>query len=164
MGRTRFRVKPLGGACMTKERCGSLIFLAVGVYGLVFSIQLPLGRWNEPGPAVFPLALSVLLCVSGILWFIGGKKKAKDVFVLTALLGKLGTPLKIAGLTLAFILTLGGVGYLLASSVYLFLLFSWISRYKLWIAAGLAVLIGAGSWYFFVRLLAVQLPSGSWFF
>jgi hypothetical protein len=28
---------------MTKERGGSLIFLAAGVYGLVFSIQLPEG-------------------------------------------------------------------------------------------------------------------------
>jgi len=91
---------------MTKERCGSLLFLAVGIYGLVFSIQLPLGRWNEPGLAVFPLALSASLCVSGILWFISGKKKEKDDFILTALLSKLGLPLKITGLTLAFILTL----------------------------------------------------------
>ena len=51
---------------MTKERGGSLIFLAAGIYGLVFSTGLPFGRWNEPGPGVFPLALSILLCISGL--------------------------------------------------------------------------------------------------
>ena len=145
---------------MTKERGGSLIFLAVGIYGLIFSIQLPLGRWNEPGPAVFPLALSILLCVSGIVWFIRGKRKEGERSDLSALLGNLGTPLKIVGLTLAYILALDRVGYLLASLVYIFILFSWVSRYKLWISVGLSVLIGAGSWYFFEKLLSVQLPKG----
>jgi putative tricarboxylic transport membrane protein len=149
---------------MTKERCGSVIFLAVGIYGLIFSFQLPLGRWNEPGPAVFPLVLSVLLCVSGFLWWVFGKKKRKDDVALTALLSNFGTPLKITGLTLAFTLALPWSGYLLAASVYLFFLFSWISRYKPWIAVAMSALIGAGSWYFFVKLLAVQLPNGPWGF
>ena len=145
---------------MTKERAGSVIFLAAGIYGLIFSIQLPLGRWNEPGPAVFPLALSILLCVSGIVWFIRGKRKEGERSDLSALLGNFGTPLKIVGLTLAYILALDRVGYLLASLVYTFILFSWVSRYKLWISVGLSVLIGAGSWYFFEKLLSVQLPKG----
>ena len=63
---------------MSKERGGSLIFLAVGIYGLVFSIGLPLGRWNEPGPGVFPLALSILLCVSGIFVVYPGKRKGGE--------------------------------------------------------------------------------------
>ncbi|HUL30806.1 MAG TPA: hypothetical protein VLZ03_10175, partial [Thermodesulfobacteriota bacterium] len=62
---------------MTKERGGSLIFLAAGIYGLVFSVQLPLGKWNQPGPAVFPLSLSILLCLFGMGWFIRGKGAGK---------------------------------------------------------------------------------------
>jgi putative tricarboxylic transport membrane protein len=147
---------------MTKERGGSLIFLAAGIYGLVFSIQLPFGKWNEPGPGVFPLALSILLCVSGIGWFIHGKGKAEEKGNVDwgGLIRKLGTPLKIVGLTLAYIVAFDRVGYLLASLIYIFILFLWVSRYKLWIAAGLAILIGAGSWLFFERLLSVQLPKG----
>ncbi len=147
---------------MTKERGGSLIFLAAGIYGLILSIELPLGRWNEPGPGVFPLALSILLCVSGILWFIRGKGKGKEKE--TAGLGEFArrfmTPLQIAGLTAGFILALQPLGFLLASILYLFALFAWVSRYRLWIAAVLAIAFGTGSWLFFGRLLTTPLPKG----
>ena len=115
---------------MTKERGGSLIFLAAGIYGLVFSTQLPLGRWNQPGPAVFPLGLSVLLCIFGILWFIQGKGQGekKQPASLRRIIQQFTTPLQIVGLTAAFILTFEFLGYLLASTIYLFVLFLWISR------------------------------------
>ena len=45
-------------------------------------------------------------------------------------------------------------------SLYLIVLFIWVSRFKLWIAFGLALGIGVGSWLFFGRLLSVQLPQG----
>jgi hypothetical protein len=70
--------------------------------------------------------------------------------------------LQIVVLTSAFILLLSPLGYLMASILYLFLLFLWVSRYKLWAAAGLAVVLGGGSWYFFGKVLAVQLPKGFW--
>jgi putative tricarboxylic transport membrane protein len=147
---------------MTKEQGGGLIFLAAGVYGLIFSIQLPLGRWNEPGPGVFPLALSILLCATGLGWTLQGrsKRQIEKRFNWQEFLEKLATPLKIGALTLAYILVLDRVGYLLTSLLYVFVLFWWVSRYKLWIAAGLAILLGVGSWLFFQRLLAVQLPKG----
>jgi len=147
---------------MTKERTGSLIFLAAGIYGLIFSFQLPLGKWNEPGPGVFPLILSILLFASGLGWFFHGKGtgKKESVSAPRESFMKLTTPLKIVGLTLAYILAFNGVGYLLSSLIYVFILFLWVSRYKIWVAAGLAILIGAGSWLFFEKLLAVQLPPG----
>jgi putative tricarboxylic transport membrane protein len=147
---------------MTKERGGSLIFLAAGIYGLVFSTQLPLGRWNQPGPAVFPLGLSVLLCIFGILWFIQGKGQGekKQPASLRGIIQQFTTPLQIVGLTAAFILTFELLGYLLASTIYLFVLFLWISRYRLWTALVLAIAFGAGSWLFFEKLLATPLPKG----
>ncbi len=147
---------------MTKERGGSLIFLAVGVYGLIFSIPLPLGKWNQPGPGVFPLALSILLCIFGISWFFQGKARRdkKQSAGLGGFVRKYATPLQIVGLTAVYILTLSSLGYLLASTLYLFILFFWVSRYRLWVAAPLAVALGAGSWLFFEKLLATQLPGG----
>jgi putative tricarboxylic transport membrane protein len=147
---------------MTKEQGGSLIFLAAGLYGIVFSIGLPLGRWNEPGPGVFPLGLSALLCVSGILWFArgkgnGGEKKSAG---LGEFVRKFVTPLRIIGLTAALILSLERLGYLLASTLYLFILFTWVSRYRLWTAFALAIAFGAASWLFFGRLLGTPLPRG----
>jgi hypothetical protein len=75
---------------------------------------------------------------------------------------KLLTPLQIVVLTAGFIFLLSRLGYLVASTLYLFLIFLWVSRYKLWAAVGLAIVIGGGSWYFFGKLLAVQLPKGLW--
>lgn len=147
---------------MKKEQVGGLIFLATGIYGVIFSAQLPMGRWNQPGPGVFPLALSILLLFTGLGWTLRRepKGKAEKSFDSRDFLRKLGTPLKIVVLTLAFILALDRVGYLPTSLVYVFLLFWWVSRYKLWLAAGMAVLLAVGSWFFFGKLLAVQLPKG----
>ncbi len=149
---------------MNKERAGGFIFLFIGIYGFIFSIQLPLGKLHEPGPGVLPLSLSTLLCISGLLWLIlgkgGGREKAR--IDLRGIIRKSLTPLQIVMLTVAFIFLLDLLGYLVASTLYLFLIFLWVSRYKLWAAIGLAVVIGGGSWYFFGKLLAVQLPKGLW--
>lgn len=147
---------------MTKQQGGGLIFVAAGIYGLIFSTQLPLGKWNEPGPGVFPLIVSILLCATGLGWALQRmpKRNVGKGFDIHTFLTKLATPLKIAGLTLAYVLVLDRVGYLLTSLVYVFLLFWWVCRYKPWIAAGLAVLLGLGSSFFFGRVLAVQLPKG----
>jgi putative tricarboxylic transport membrane protein len=147
---------------MSKERGGSLIFLAAGIYGLIFSIQLPLGRWNQPGPAVFPFSLSILLCIFGISWFIQGKGNAekKETFGLGGFVRKFITPIQIVALTAAFLLTFDSLGYLLASMLYLFVLFLWVSRYRFWTALGLAIAFGAGSWLFFGKVLTTSLPKG----
>lgn len=148
---------------MNKEAAGGIIFLFTGIYGLIFSIHLPMGKWKEPGPGIFPLCLSILLCISGILWFIHGKRKGKRKEKTRidwhGIFKKLAIPSQIVVLTGAFVLTLDRLGYLVASSLYLFALFLWVSRYSLWVAMGLAVAMGVGSWYFFVKVLAIQLPG-----
>jgi hypothetical protein len=145
---------------MAKERAAGLIFFFTGIYGLIFSLKLPLGYWREPGPAMFPLGLSILLCLSGVLWFIYGKRKGEERIDWGGLVRKLVTPLKIVGLTAVFILTLDRLGYLITASLYMFFIFLWVSRYKFMITVGLAIALGVGSWFFFEKFLAVQLPKG----
>jgi putative tricarboxylic transport membrane protein len=146
---------------MSKKRIASVIFFLVGIYGLVYSVHLPMGKWNEPGPAVFPVSLSILLLISGILWFIYGKgKEEKERIDWQVLAPKLGVPFKILVATAAFILVMEPLGFLLASLLYLFVLLLWVSRYNVWTSIGIAVAIGGGSWYFFGKVLAVQLPRG----
>lgn len=149
---------------MTKERGGAVIFLAAGIYGLIFSVGLPMGNWNEPGAGVFPLGLSILLCLSGGLWVIRGGQKGVQPEKSPAGrgLGRYATALWIVGLTAAFILALEPLGYLIASILYLFALFAWVSRYRPGMALLLAVAFGAGSWLFFQKLLAMSLPAGLW--
>ncbi len=143
---------------MNKERAGSLIFFLAGIYGFIFSVQLPIGKWNQPGPAVFPLSLSLLLCISGTLRFIQEKGKGKIDW--GGLIKKLATPLQIVVLTAFFILALDWLGFLVTSFLYLFMLFCWVSHYRLWAAMALSLIFGVGCWYFFGKVLAVQLPTG----
>ena len=150
---------------MTKDRAASFLFLCAGIYGFYFSVQLPMGRWNEPGPGVFPFTLSLLLLVSGAAWFIRGKRRSKEEgggekADRYAFIKNLATPLKIVGLTAVFILAFNRAGYLAASSLYIFILLFWVSRYRVIVSFLLALSIGIGSWYFFQKVLAVQLPKG----
>lgn len=148
---------------MTKERGGSLIFLAAGIYGLVFSIGIPMGQWNEPGPGVFPLALSILLCLSGLYWFIHGKSKEGGMGAgggWRSASRKFVTAAQIVGLTAGFIALLVPLGYLLTAILYLFVLFVWVSHYSLRLSVLLALLFGLGSWLFFDKLLSTPLPPG----
>ncbi len=150
---------------MTKDRAASVLFLLTGIYGFYFSIQLPMGRWNEPGPGVFPITLSILLLISGAAWFIVGKRGAErknhaEATDLRDIIKALSTPIKIVGITALLILVFNRVGYLVASSLYLFILLFWVSRYRLIVSFFLALSIGIGSWYFFEKILSVQLPKG----
>ena len=152
---------------MTKTRAGSLIFLLVGGYALVLSTKFPLGQWNEPGAGVLPLSLSILLCISGMLWFIAGKPKEgeKTGIDWRAIAKLVKVPFQIVVLTAALVLMLTRVGFLLGTMIYLFLIFAWVSRFKLRVAIGLAIVLGTGSWLFFVKLLLIQLPAmGVWIF
>jgi hypothetical protein len=145
---------------MSKKRAGGLIFLFVGIFGSINSMLIPMGKWNEPGPGAFPLCLSVLLCISGASSFIRGKERGGEQARIDwrNMFKKRVTALKIVILTGAFILILNWGGYLVTASLYLFLLFVWVSRYKLWAAVCLAIFLGAGSWFLFERILEVKLP------
>ena len=124
---------------MNKERAAGLIFLLTGTYGFILSVQLPWGTWAEPGPAIFPLGISILLILAGVLTFIFGKPKGRVGIDWPGMVRQLLTPGKIVGLTTAFILVLDRLGYLLASSLFIFLLTFLVSRYRVWIAMGLAI-------------------------
>jgi hypothetical protein len=143
---------------MTNRRAGSLVFLIAGIYGLILTLRLPMGRWNEPGAGAFPLIVCILLCLSGLFLFISGKGRAEIDW--PSMIKRQWIPFQIVLLTGVFIAALDRLGYLLTASLYLFVLLGWVSRYRIWIALSLAVLLGATSWYLFGKLLATPLPQG----
>ncbi len=143
---------------MNKTRAGSLVLLVAGVYGLTLSLQLPLGRLHEPGAGAFPLIVSVLLAISGVFIFATEKEKVEIRW--RELIKEQWTPFQIVTLTAGFIATMNWLGYLISSTLYIFGLLFWVSRYRVWVAIGSAILIGAGSWYVFGRLFDTPLPRG----
>ena len=147
---------------MTLERGGSLFFLAIGIYILVQSVRLPMGSWNQPGPGVFPLILSLLLSIVGAALLVssgaGKKMNWRD-----GLAGQV-IPWSIIALTALFILGFEKLGFVAASGLYLFVLLYAVSRVPLAKAAGLSAGITAAGWYLFVKMLNLQLPIGLWKF
>jgi putative tricarboxylic transport membrane protein len=145
-----------------RQRVAGFIFLFIGILFFADSFQLSWGSWAEPGPAPFPLAVSLLLSIAGIVKIVQdhevGEREGRIEWR-TMVRGFL-TPLKILGTTLIFILILERLGYLVATLLFMFVLFLWVGRYRVWIAIGLSVAIGVGSWYFFEMILKVQLPEG----
>ena len=135
--------------------------LGVGIYALALSIGFPMGSLAQIGPGPYPLALSILLCTAGAIIFFSAKGEIQKVeFDLVGFIKKHGKPLQIILLTGAYLIALKRVGYLAVSTMYLFALFFWVCRYKLWIALVLSLLFGIGSWYLFVKICGVSLPRG----
>jgi putative tricarboxylic transport membrane protein len=145
---------------MTKERFGSLFLLLLGAYALIHSLRLPLGNWNQPGPGVFPLILSLLLSAIGVALLVSSK--GGNTFNWKDSLSRQKSTWAIMGLTAGFILGFGRLGFVLTSGLYLFLLFYWICRFRLRIAAPLAAGITAAGWYLFVKILNLQFPPALW--
>ncbi len=143
---------------MTKKRAGSLVFLIAGFYGFILTLQLPMGKWNEPGAGAFPLIVSILLSIFGIGMFISGKGKVALDW--KSLVKEQWTPFQIIVLTGAFIFTMEKLGYLLSSCLYIFTLLFLVSRYRIAMAVGLALCVGIGSWYMFGKVFETPLPQG----
>jgi len=144
---------------MKKERVASFIFFLTGVYGLIFSLSLPMGRLSEPGAGVFPLIVSLLLLLAGTSMFFAGTEKAFANGFLS-FLKEQKVPFLIILITVVFIFLLEILGYVVTASLYIFLLFSVVSRYKWSFALTCAGLIGIVSWYIFDILLETPLPKG----
>jgi hypothetical protein len=145
---------------MNIDRVGGLFFFFVGLFFFSLSLNLPAGKFTQPGPGVFPLVLSFLLTAMGVLIFLSGKEKKKLGWGRD--LENSAKPLTIILLTLAFIIFMGSLGYLPASFLYLFGLFSFVSRMRWFVSAGISGILAAGTWYFFGKILGIFLPLGPW--
>ena len=141
---------------MNKGKFGSLFFISFGVYGILFGIGIPMGTWHNPGPATFPLALSLLLCLLGTIIFFTESGATKVDWRQVAKRAK--TPMQITLITAAFIYGFERIGYLPATLLYLFVLLFWVGRHRWWYALLFTALIGFLSWWFFGKFLDIQLP------
>jgi putative tricarboxylic transport membrane protein len=143
---------------MNKERIGSLFFLFTGLFALFHSLKYPIGSLTLPGPGMFPLVLSVLMCILGILIFVSGK--GKEGIDWHTPIKQLARPVKIFILTVGLILAFEPLGFLITSFFYLFGLFLWVCRFRLWVALMWAIVLMPASFIFFGKILGLLLPMG----
>jgi hypothetical protein len=148
---------------VNRSRAAGLLFSCAGLYGAIFSFQLLMGTRSRSGAGVFPFVVSILLLLSGVLWVVRGNSKREEAGMERPETTKnLATPFKIVVVTLGFVLTLSRLGFLIASPLFMFSLLFWVGRYRFWVAMALAVAFGVGSWSFFAKILAIDLPKGIW--
>jgi putative tricarboxylic transport membrane protein len=128
-------------------------------------MSLPMGEWQSPGAGIFPFCVSILLCLLGASWFFYKKRGSPvDKINFGGLKKEVRKPLKVVIITLIFILLLDMVGYLLGSLLYLFSILFYISRYRFWTSIVFSLALGGISWFFFGKILGVELPVGPEFF
>lgn len=101
------------------------------------------------------MALAILLSLSGVL---GISLRDPGEKLESLSLRPLLKPAQIVGVTLAYILALEWGGFVLTTFLYLFILFAWISRYRLPAALGMAAAFSAGGWVLFAKVLGLLLP------
>jgi hypothetical protein len=140
---------------------GILVAGMLGAAGAFFvwqALRLDLGGIAMPGPGFFPLSLgAILMACAALIGFACARSRAgeavefghRDVVITVAALltiplifEPLGAPVSLGLLGIAILLLVGRVALPLAIA-----------------ATGLGM---AACWYFFVVLLGVQLPTGTW--
>jgi hypothetical protein len=148
---------------MTIDRVGggALALLALLTLEETYRLRLPLGSWQNPGPAYVPVLLALLLLVFGILAFAAGAK-AERVSAVGWSEWRHGAAILAACAFMA--LAFERLGYRLTIFVSLAALLGLLERQHwlttLLFSAGFAL----GSFYLFATLLRVPLPYGPWGF
>ena len=135
--------------------------LGLGLYGIFEAIAMPMGSVALPGPGVFPLALSILLCVATVgmlaeqlLQASGGGERV----------GLFHGPVLLAFAALcAVALLLERIGFLLTMALFLLVLYQAFSTLG-WLRAAAAAVVSALALHaFFAYAIGVPLPRGDLF-
>jgi putative tricarboxylic transport membrane protein len=142
---------------MTIDRISGAFLLLLGLFVAWEDRVLPLGSHDCPGPGYFPLLLSVILGVLGLVLLLRGRssphlrsirwEEAKHAAAILAC---------------SFLATFGieRLGYRITMILVLGFLFGVVERMKLWQVAILTISLSLGSFWVFDSLLRVILPRG----
>ncbi|CAH0347097.1 tripartite tricarboxylate transporter TctB family protein [Bacillus sp. CECT 9360] len=141
------------------DRIAAVLFLAIGLLFIIGSRQIASSAYgSEVGPDIFPFFLGILLVLLSIRLFYetfrfqkqagGSKEKLQHKPFLI-----------IFTTTLAYILTLETIGYVITTFIYLFICFQTMERTK-WIKSLVIAASFSGIvYYLFVNILKGTLPG-----
>lgn len=145
---------------MNSDRWSYGFLFLLALFGVVATWRMPLGHLQQPGPGFFPLALATLLLLLALTGLATARSSVRDTAPAGGFWGDLKSPAKIVLATGLAILAFERAGFLISVSVFLTLLFSWVSRYAWWKALVMGLTGGVGGWFLFVKLLGVAMPQG----
>lgn len=144
---------------MHVDRAGFLGLVGVAIYGLICSLQMQIGSISQPLSGFFPLCLSFLLFIlASVGLFVTWNNRHQKTNI-REFWGGVSGPLKIFGCTAIAISVFETLGFVIAISIYLILLFI-VYKYKPLKSLIYGLVVALMTWYFFVRILGVTLPKG----
>ena len=146
---------------MTLDRVSGAFLFFIGLFVAWEDRVLPLGTHGRPGPGYFPLLLSTLLGILGILLFLRGRSSRHLRSIRWEEAGHAA-----AILACSFLATFGieRLGYRITMTLILGFLFGVVERLKLWQVFVLTIGLSLGSFWVFDSLLRVILPRGGFGF
>ena len=134
------------------------VFLLVGVWICFEALQVPVGNLRMPGAGFFPLVLGVTLSALAIILF--GTEWVSRETGSTRIWPDRPEVLYVTGILVLAVWLFDRAGFLLAMSVFLVVSIKVLGRGR-WLTALVTAVIGSvTSYWVFVRLLQISLPSG----
>jgi putative tricarboxylic transport membrane protein len=132
----------------------ALVALAVGVAGAVGSYALGLGRLTQPGPGLWPFAVSVVIVVLAVSLVVTGRRlEDAERFSRASLLTAAGL---VTLVLLAVLLPL--IGFEIPSLLLVFVWLRWLGKESWRSSVVVSVLTVAAFYVLFVVLLQIPLP------
>jgi hypothetical protein len=146
---------------MTLDRISGAFLFLLGLFVAWEDRVLPLGTHGRPGPGYFPLLLSAILGILGLLLVLQGRSSPH---LRSTRWGEARHAAAI--LACSFLATFGieRLGYRITMILILGFLFGVVERLKFWQVFALTIGLSLGSFWVFDSLLKVILPRGGFGF
>jgi putative tricarboxylic transport membrane protein len=133
----------------------ALPFIAVGLLILVNSRELHFGRFNSPGPALFPVLLGIILILLSMTsFFISNEEKIpKGGFITRKVLC-------VIGILIGYWISLPFFGFFFTTLLMLIILLKFVGRQKWLSTITWSLLTTIASFLLFIRWFGVPFPKG----
>ena len=142
------------------DRINCLFLIALSLVILVSSVQLGLGNLRKPGAGFIPFLASVLVfCLSTVVLITGTRREPHEEKRSRVGWQNVGKIVVLVVGLIVYISILKPIGYLIAASFLMFLMFFIFNPKKWYVHILSALLVSVVSFVIF-RGLGVQLPAG----
>lgn len=144
-----------------------IVWMGLGIIIVIGSLQLNIGSFKKPGPGLFPLFIgaalvgcSIPIVISSVLIF-GAKGTMEEISETQGKINLIkGILVLIYLICYAFLLE--KIGYILTTFIIFLLMLKTMGSIKLRTILLISFLVVGISYFVFVKLLEVPLPSGIW--
>jgi len=144
------------------EKIACFFWMSMGAFLAIGSLQFKVGTLSEPGPGFLPLWSGILLCAAAIVHFWQLLKQNSDaekaVPFWTEVHWQRGA--WVVGGLVTYTFTVDYLGFLLATFLLMFILFSLYDRKRWGLAVGGSLAVITVTYVVFCVWLKVQFPMG----